>query len=74
MEAEHIFKKYKSIKVSLMADSEKFEKSLLELEEAITDQQVDIARMQVRFPHFSIKCSFFHFLCSISKYTMKLFR
>lgn len=47
MEAEHIFKKYKSIKVSLMADSEKFEKSLLELEEAITDQQVDIARMQV---------------------------
>ncbi|KAG4068721.1 hypothetical protein HA402_002412 [Bradysia odoriphaga] len=46
MEAEHIFKKYKSIKVSLMADSEKFEKSLLELEEAITDQQVDIARMQ----------------------------
>lgn len=30
-----------------MADSEKFEKSLLELEEAMTDQQVDIARMQV---------------------------
>lgn len=49
METEHIYKKYKSIKVSLMADSEKFEKSLLELEEAMTDQQVDIARMQVRF-------------------------
>lgn len=48
MEAEHIRKKYRSIKASLMNDSEKFEKSLLELEEAITEQQSDINRMQVR--------------------------
>lgn len=47
MEAEHIRKKYRSIKASLLSDSEKFEKSLLELEEAITEQQSDINRMQV---------------------------
>lgn len=47
MEAEHIRKKYKSIRASLMADSEKFEKSLIELEESITEQQADINRMQV---------------------------
>lgn len=47
MEAEHIRKKYRSIRATLMADSEKFEKSLLELEKAITEQQTDINRMQV---------------------------
>lgn len=46
MEAEHIRKKYRSIKATLMADSEKFEKSLLELEQSITEQQADINRMQ----------------------------
>lgn len=47
MEAEHIRKKYRSIRATLSADSEKFEKSLLELEKAITEQQTDINRMQV---------------------------
>lgn len=47
MEAEHIRKKYRSIRATLMADSEKFEKSLLELEKSITEQQTDINRMQV---------------------------
>lgn len=60
MEAEHIYKKYKSIKVSLMADSEKFEKSLLELEEALSDQQVDISRMQVYF-HLISECKYHSF-------------
>lgn len=46
-EAEHIRKKYKSIKASLMIDAEKFEKSLLELEEAFRKQQSEINRMQV---------------------------
>lgn len=46
-EAEHIRKKYKSIKATLMADAEKFEKSLLELEDALREQQADISRMQV---------------------------
>lgn len=46
-EAEHIRKKYKSIKASLMIDAEKFEKSLLELEEAFRKQDSDVKRMQV---------------------------
>lgn len=45
-EAEHVRKKYKSIKASLMADAERFEKSLLELEDALREQQADINRMQ----------------------------
>lgn len=47
MEAEHIRKKYKSIKTSLMIDAEKFEKSLLELEEEFKKQQKEINHMQV---------------------------
>lgn len=47
MEAEHIRKKYKSIKASLTSDSDNFEKSLLELEQALEEQQVDINKMQV---------------------------
>lgn len=46
-EAEHIRKKYKSIKASLMIDAEKFEKSLLQLEEAFRKQELEINRMQV---------------------------
>lgn len=45
-EAEHVRKKYKSIKASLMADAVKFEKSLLELEDALREQQADINRME----------------------------
>lgn len=45
-EAEHVRKKYKSIKASLMADAERFEKKLLELEQALREQQADINRMQ----------------------------
>lgn len=45
-EAEHVRKKYKSIKTSLMTDAERFEKSLLELEDALREQQADIHRMQ----------------------------
>lgn len=45
-EAEHVRKKYISIKASLMADAERFEKSLLELEDALREQQADINRMQ----------------------------
>lgn len=45
-EAEHVRKKYKSIQASLMADAERFEKSLLELEDALREQQADINRMQ----------------------------
>lgn len=52
MEAEHIRKKYRSIRATLMADSEKFEKSLLELEKSITEQQTDIKRMQVHYCTF----------------------
>ncbi|CAD7091000.1 unnamed protein product [Hermetia illucens] len=47
MEAEHIRKKYKSIKASLMNDAEKFEKSLRELEQALKDQHAEINRLQV---------------------------
>lgn len=46
-QAEHIRKKYKSIQASLMADAEKFEKNLLELEEALRQQNVDIEKMKV---------------------------
>lgn len=54
-EAEHIRKKYKSIRASLMIDAEKFEKSLLELEEAFRKQQIEINRMQVILK--SIECA-----------------
>lgn len=47
MEAEHIRKKYRAIKASLMNDSEKFESSLLELEQALQDQQIEINKLQV---------------------------
>ncbi|XP_055837664.1 A-kinase anchor protein 9 isoform X2 [Episyrphus balteatus] len=45
-EAEHIKKKYKSIQASLMADAERFERSLKELEEALAEQQTEINRLQ----------------------------
>lgn len=47
MEAEHIRKKYRAIKSSLMNDSEKFESSLLELEQAISDQEIEINKLKV---------------------------
>ncbi|XP_058063899.1 outer dynein arm-docking complex subunit 3 [Anopheles bellator] len=46
MEAEHIRKKYRGIKSSLMHDAEKFESSLLELENAITEQQAEINKLE----------------------------
>ncbi|XP_065074952.1 outer dynein arm-docking complex subunit 3 [Ochlerotatus camptorhynchus] len=46
MEAEHIRKKYRGIKLSLMRDAEKFESSLLELEQAITEQQAEITKLE----------------------------
>ncbi|KFB52290.1 AGAP001018-PA-like protein [Anopheles sinensis] len=46
MEAEHIRKKYRGIKSSLMRDAEKFESSLLELEQAITEQQAEINKLE----------------------------
>ncbi|XP_035789301.1 coiled-coil domain-containing protein 151-like [Anopheles albimanus] len=46
MEAEHIRKKYRGIKSSLMHDAEKFESSLLDLEHAITEQQAEINKLE----------------------------
>ncbi|XP_058976657.1 golgin subfamily A member 6-like protein 7 [Musca domestica] len=46
MEAEHIRKKYRSIEASLMNDAERFEKSLRELEVALSEQQQEINRLQ----------------------------
>ncbi|XP_058443406.1 outer dynein arm-docking complex subunit 3 [Malaya genurostris] len=46
MEAEHIRKKYRGIKSSLMRDAEKFESSLLDLEVAITEQQAEITKLE----------------------------
>lgn len=45
-EAEHIRKKYKSIRSCLMTDAERFEKSLKELEETLAKQQNEINRLQ----------------------------
>lgn len=45
-EAEHIRKKYKSIRSCLMTDAERFEKSLKELEETLSNQQNEINRLQ----------------------------
>ncbi|XP_036332674.1 probable DNA double-strand break repair Rad50 ATPase [Rhagoletis pomonella] len=46
MEAEHIRKKYRSIEASLMNDAERFERSLRELEAALSEQQAEIDRLQ----------------------------
>ncbi|XP_058816922.1 outer dynein arm-docking complex subunit 3 [Topomyia yanbarensis] len=46
MEAEHIRKKYRGIKSSLMRDAERFESSLLDLEVAITEQQAEITKLE----------------------------
>lgn len=46
MEAEHIRKKYRAIKGSLMNDSENFESSLTELEQAIEVQKTEMAKLQ----------------------------
>uniref|UniRef100_A0A1I8PWU3 Uncharacterized protein n=1 Tax=Stomoxys calcitrans TaxID=35570 RepID=A0A1I8PWU3_STOCA len=46
MEAEHIRKKYRSIEASLMNDAERFEKSLRELEAALSEQRQEINRLQ----------------------------
>ncbi|XP_054740148.1 uncharacterized protein LOC129245785 [Anastrepha obliqua] len=46
MEAEHIRKKYRSIEGSLMNDAERFERSLRELEAALSEQQAEIDRLQ----------------------------
>lgn len=45
-ETEHIHKKYKSIKIQLMLDSEKFESTLLKMEAAIREQQQEINKLQ----------------------------
>lgn len=45
-EAEHIRKKYRSIKASLMSDSENFESSLGELEAALIAQDVELERLK----------------------------
>ncbi|GAB0095923.1 Coiled-coil domain containing protein 151 [Sergentomyia squamirostris] len=45
MEAEHIRKKYRAIKASLMTDAENFESNLIELEQAITEQQAEIDKL-----------------------------
>lgn len=45
-EAEHIRKKYRSIKSSLMMDSERFESTLLKMEAAIREQQQEINKLQ----------------------------
>lgn len=47
MEAEHIRKKYLSIKASLCGDAEKFERSLREMEASMAEQQSDVERIQV---------------------------
>lgn len=44
-EADHIRKKYKAIRASLLGDAERFEKNLLELETALNEQQAEINRM-----------------------------
>lgn len=46
MEAEHIRKKYRAIKSSLMVDSENFESNLLELEQSIQVQQIELDRLR----------------------------
>lgn len=48
-QAEHVRKKYKAIQGSLMSDAEKFEKSLLELENSLGQQSNDIDNMNVSF-------------------------
>lgn len=45
-EAEHIRKKYRAIKNSLMTDSEKFESTLLKMEADIREQQQEIDKLQ----------------------------
>lgn len=51
-QAEHIRKKYKAIQASLMTDAEKFEKNLLELEEALRQQNGDVEKMKVKNSSF----------------------
>lgn len=48
-EAEHIRKKYRSIKNSLMMDSERFESTLLKMEAAIREQQQEINKLEAVF-------------------------
>lgn len=45
-EAEHIRKKYRSIKASLMGDSENFESSLVELEQSLLAQETELDRLK----------------------------
>lgn len=47
MEAEHIKKKYLSIKGSLSDDSEKFERAIREFNESFAEQQREIDKLQV---------------------------
>lgn len=54
-QAEHIRKKYKSIQASLMADAEKFEMNLLDLEQSLRQQNEDIEKMKVRVVFYVIK-------------------
>lgn len=46
MEAEHIRKKYRSIKSSLMSDAENFESSLAELEQSLMVQETELERLR----------------------------
>ena len=46
MEAEHIRKKYRAIKSSLMSDAENFESSLAELEQSLRAQETELDRLK----------------------------
>lgn len=72
-EAEHIRKKYKSIRASLMIDAEKFEKSLLGLEEAFRKQQTEINRMQVGSGTTRMLRQFVRLLAALIFANLKLF-
>lgn len=49
LQAETIGRKYKDIRGTLMNDATKFEQSLIEIENALEQQNVDIDNIEVRF-------------------------
>lgn len=57
-QAETIGRKYKDIKGALLGDATKFEQSLIEIEDALAQQNADIDDIEVRY-HFL--CVFFVF-------------
>lgn len=74
-QAETIGRKYKDVKGALLGDATKFEQSLLEIEDALAQQNADIDDIEVSdFDLFHLDLSFFGIFFSFLRFSCKILK